>query len=1222
MERSMPRSPLNPLPSRNSLQTYLENTLPDSQVTEARLDTEHQPLLLLHTNRIMAAFAFSNGDSRTSYYALYEKFKTHYAEQQGQWDKLDLTFVFCVPPTLPNLDQFCSSIETDVYFCRKFVVPLAEPLVNSLARLPFLPLTPLEGGSLRPPSAQTFLRHCGIPAVLARYLVVQHERGPERIVEDCLGGEFAEPRKLLPSPTVRIRQSDEALDRVRLKEVTIQNFRAYRKPRSFSIGTDVTVLYGPNGFGKTSFFDAIDFAVTGGIGRLGASDDARFVKTAQHLDSGSEEGLVSLLFTRNEATRKLTRSVRDRKQALLNDVRIDRKAVLAELTSNPSIERVEERVDNLISLFRATHLFGQEQQELMRDFQDDCQLSENIVSRMLAVEDYANAVNKTAKVLEIVQSALENASLEIKELSKQIVDENKELSQLGQTAKAHANVGALDAELEGLRRKVLATGVAATLQKPDIPTLRGWRATIEARRAESQSRADRLSTLLREITGLPQTRAEIAKLQGLITQKEEAFAANERKRSSAELAVQQMEQRIAENNSKCAGAQVRLDLLEWIRATKPIYVQLIEGQRALNSELLQAADALSEFRRKEEEAASDLRAQEHLVSQSTAALHTSQTELASLQNLSESIETWRVNRTRLTSIIESEQHAVEQFELLRAEEHELLPQLASAVAEEGRISRQIAEVDKNQSDLKRLLSQIQGHIRTGTCPLCGDDHKSKDQLVQRIQKHILTDAASLARADLIGVKARAKQLTEQVAANKQKQQVTNTQLSNLKTERSSLGTAINQFEHSAANIGMLISESALTTAEQLRMKLSLIQGQVDEHNRQVQERRAGVEVMQTRLSTARSLLKTKADEITTKKTALGRLRAEASQFRDDPRLPPLTLDTPDDELDNLEGLNRQHLAGFKAEIATLQVEVEQRKPPLSALRQEAAVLKAELPALRSQLANLQRTVTQLLARVEEARLPADISEERMHGLIADESHVQAEMLTLRDSASNLEIAIDAATTAAALTRLRESIRSKEAAVAAAVHRHDQHIPWLKYFEELAHLVSSQQHKTISNFTREYGPRASVIQRRLRSVYGFDDIEIHSRKSTISVRVKRHGEELRPIDYFSQSQQQTLLLGLFLTACISQTWSAFSPVFLDDPVTHFDNLNTYAFLDLIVGLLETENRQFIISTCDEKLFQLARQKFRHLGERAQFYRFEAISSDGPIITEVHSYSGHT
>jgi exonuclease SbcC len=75
--------------------------------------------------------------------------------------------------------------------------------------------------------------------------------------------------------------------------------------------------------------------------------------------------------------------------------------------------------------------------------------------------------------------------------------------------------------------------------------------------------------------------------------------------------------------------------------------------------------------------------------------------------------------------------------------------------------------------------------------------------------------------------------------------------------------------------------------------------------------------------------------------------------------------------------------------------------------------------------------------------------------------------------------------------------------------------------------------------------------------------------------------------------------------------------MDDPVTHFDDLNTYAFLDLIVGLIESDfgKRQFIISTCDEKLLLLARQKFRHLGERAAFYRFGAIGPDGPLFEKV-------
>jgi exonuclease SbcC len=56
--------------------------------------------------------------------------------------------------------------------------------------------------------------------------------------------------------------------------------------------------------------------------------------------------------------------------------------------------------------------------------------------------------------------------------------------------------------------------------------------------------------------------------------------------------------------------------------------------------------------------------------------------------------------------------------------------------------------------------------------------------------------------------------------------------------------------------------------------------------------------------------------------------------------------------------------------------------------------------------------------------------------------------------------------------------------------------------------------------------------------------------------------------------------------------------MDDPVTHFDDLNTYALLDLILGLQGSPEgeRQFIISTCDEKLLQLARQKFGTWGLR--------------------------
>ena len=405
----------------------------------------------------------------------------------------------------------------------------------------------------------------------------------------------------------------------------------------------------------------------------------------------------------------------------------------------------------------------------------------------------------------------------------------------------------------------------------------------------------------------------------------------------------------------------------------------------------------------------------------------------------------------------------------------------------------------------------------------------------------------------------------------------------------------------------------------MQARVNRLQQDIADVERQNQEASVAVEAARIAVARAKNLVAAKNAEVSHGRTALARLQEESNRLRADPRLTQVSLDIDPPELAELERLNSVQLSAFKAEATRAEAEAAKKRPEVSALRQGATSLRAQLHALRAQLANLQNTVTQISVRLEEAKLPADASEETLLALIAEQSRVQAQLLALRDSTSSLELAIDAATTAAALTTLLQNVRNKEKALTHAAGRRDRHQPWLKYFEEISRLVSSQQNEAIANFTREYGPRTSIIQRRLRSVYGFDEIEIRSRESTISVRVKRHGEELRPTDYFSQSQQQTLLLGLFLTACSSQTWSAFSPVFLDDPVTHFDDLNTYAFLDLLVGLLESElgERQFIISTCDEKLLQLARQKFRHLGARAKFYQFTALGTDGPTVRDVLS-----
>lgn len=1212
----MPSSPHNRIDPA-AVRGHLSEVLPSARFSEALVHADHAPLLLLQTKHVLAAFAFANGNVPLSYESLYQGFKKHYSAQRGEWDKLDLAFVFCVPAGDSRLDQFCSQVETDVYFCRKFVVPFDGAVGASLTRLPFLPLAPLSGPSLRPPSAQTLLQQCGVPAMLAKYLVVQQERSPQGIVEDCVAGEFGEPRSLGSSTATAAAATDRSANAVRLESLRIMNFRAYRRLQTFALGADVTVLYGPNGFGKTSFFDAIDFAVTGGIGRSDSRRQSDFAKTAQHLDANGEESTVALTFRSRGVTRKIVRSVRDRKHAHLDDRLTDRKDVLTALTGSDTPPT--DRIENFVSLFRASHLFSQEQQELTRDFRDDCRLSADIVSRMLAFEDYANAVNKVARVREVLAEILAGCADQLRMLGEQIASDRRELERLGQSAQAGANPEALATELETLRARIVGLGIAVPTTLADVSTVRGWRASLETRIAECRAAGERLTALAREVAELPRLRVMLAQLQEQLRLREASLRAAEVKHGATEESVRLLEQQQAELGVKRTQTQAEIELLAWIRATQPQYLRLLEQQQELTKESERSTEKLDQLRKAETQMEADFRAKEEALARAAKNWSGRHAELEAVQRFVQGVPVWQANRARSAALDQAERNQLKAAEAARRAVAEMAPKRDAAVAEEQRLMRQIAEVDASQSELRQLVSRLQGHVHDGRCPLCGEDHGSQAQLVQRIQIHAARDGATTARSELVAVRGKAKELGEAVAANQQKITAAERQLAGFKTERERLQFDLGGFVTQAAKLGITLEGAGPTPAEQAQAHLTRLQSDLTEIERERVQATTALDAARALLAGAKAASGAGQAEVNRQRSSLAHVQGETQRLRGDPRLTRLSLEIGLDRLSELEARAAKEAEDIKTQSAKVEGELSLHRKNLGGLKSEIAALKSLAGTARTQLAQTQKSITLIEAKLGQAQLPADSTDQSLLDRAGEQTRLHAEFAALRATASGLELALDAATTAAALTTIRETLRNREKGVAEVSARKDRHQPWIKYFEEVAGVLSSQQNEAIANFTRAYGPRTSIIQRRLRSVYGFDDVQIKGQESTISVRIMRNGEELRPVDYFSQSQQQTLLLGLFLTACSSQTWSAFAPVFLDDPVTHFDDLNTYAFLDLVVGLLDSgdDGRQFILSTCDEKLLQLARQKFRYLGERAKFYRFTAIGADGPVIEEIRT-----
>lgn len=493
----------------SKLASSLSMGLPGACLFEVSVSADVPPLLIVQAGHLVAAFAL--GEDERAYDVLYPAFKKYFVSRGAEWSTKDVSFVYCLPPSHKPSDEFSSRIEVDVYFCRKYVIHLEEQIDASLLRLPFLPLSPVTGASLRPPSAQTLLQSAGVKAELARHLVVPG-RSAASILADCLGGKFGEPA-YEPRPKAAansVSTTDLSKAQTTLKSLSIQNFRAYRTKREFEFGSAITVLYGPNGFGKTSFFDALDFVATGGVGKFTRAGTP-LARAARHLDSNDSEATsVTLTFVKNGKTHSLTRELNDANKATLDGRKgVERKEILTFLTGGATAPA--DRVDNLVALFRATHLFSQENQELTAGFSSSCEVSGDLVSRMLAFEDYVSGVKKATEVRDAIRHAMTQAASVSSKSRAQGDADSRELARVSVAASSGSDTAGINTSLAELNAGIQALGIDDYVNA-SVAELRGLRLQLEERIGTLNATGVRLTSCASTIASRASSLEEASKV--------------------------------------------------------------------------------------------------------------------------------------------------------------------------------------------------------------------------------------------------------------------------------------------------------------------------------------------------------------------------------------------------------------------------------------------------------------------------------------------------------------------------------------------------------------------------------------------------------------------------------------------------------------------------------------------------------------------------------------
>lgn len=100
-------------------------------------------------------------------------------------------------------------------------------------------------------------------------------------------------------------------------------------------------------------------------------------------------------------------------------------------------------------------------------------------------------------------------------------------------------------------------------------------------------------------------------------------------------------------------------------------------------------------------------------------------------------------------------------------------------------------------------------------------------------------------------------------------------------------------------------------------------------------------------------------------------------------------------------------------------------------------------------------------------------------------------------------------------------------------------------------------------------------------------------------------QVNPILFLSAGQVNVLSLSIFLARCFEYGNKEIETIFMDDPIQNLSDINVLSFIDLLRTLITEHNKQIVISTHDEKFFRLLQNKLPEEYCNTKYFEFESM-----------------
>ena len=1042
---------------------------------------------------------------------------------------------------------------------------------------------------------------------------------------------------------------------MKIKEVQISNFRAFSNIKDSTFNffneenkiSDLISIYAPNGFGKTSFYDAVEWGITGKIERFDLVNDFDKARKEnkkggnknilQHIGA-TENGFVNVITERDTFTQRVTNAEYNHKKAPINkffrDVVLSQEMIDNFLKEQTAEERYNKFVESYPDVTKYNNTYknigsllyyisqetkriekekgSRENKQLKIDFELEFQKFDQIndaIQLLKANEETIDIINKETfndTLYDILTSQVKSrlVSLQLEIEAKKIRIENIRLARNGKENNSDNNGGVLN--YIDNRKKLEELDLRIKEIKNIISLI------------ESKEKFQNESNSLKE---------KLEKEQSF----QNSFLSIEKKIDTYFL----IHEEIIKHEKQIAGFHETNLKIENDNTTIKESINHSQNNQS------QLQETLKLYQNKANE-----------LPQQKDKLELTQKSIILLQKSIAEITDSITKKQNRTNALQQKINQLNYYENYIENDLELLLELNEFENQKSIISEQIKaikEIDTQKSELvkidakiesqKQFNSELKEYVARGLeivsknnssdCPLCSQKYESFEKLSCRIvENKIFDEQLKECLENKIRIESEISKLNEEFNSAQEKLRMRFNELKlPFQAESAEIGKEIeklsfqkNEKDEELKNVQANHNETILFFNNETDVELfeKSIKEKSDKLIVQINELNQTIQSDTSKIDGNNTLLKSNSANVEILKNTIEELKKNSDVYSEVIHFfsQVLTSNEVNKTLFETEKLKLEQT------IVNLKNNIDEKKNLLNDLESKLSSYNLSKEDYQTKLNELDKLKV-LTLRIYESfenfiRTEFGIA---LKDRNKQEIDIEFDALIEREknNQSNIENKIEHYKVVEVLKEdcLNATVSQR---IQTEINELKNNLQKLKIAEEK--LATEKENlekyleKTIDEFF--YTDLINAIYKKIDPHPDYESIEFKCdfgeskpRLQIFTIKVDNNGVETKsvPALYFSTAQINILSLSIFLARALKtknpETKESIDCIFIDDPIQSMDSINILSFIDLFRGIITSLGKQLIVSTHEENFHLLLQKKIPKELFNSKFIKFETF-----------------